>query len=383
MALLSDRELLARLVAFDSVSPGPNRAIADFVADYLQAAGCAVSRREYEDGAKVNVVACKGPTPDGSGLLLAGHLDVVPAPEPDWRSPPFELTVRDGRLYGRGSADMKGFDALAINALAELCDDELRRPLAVLMTADEEIGTIGAQRFAQSWACEYPLPTQCLVGEPTRMTIVRMHKGHLRARLSVRGKPAHGAYPHLGVNAIEIASAAVAALGSLGMELRSRRTDVSRCFPDAPSPVLNIGTIRGGSAVNVVPERCEVEFGMRLMPGQTTDEALGWVREALAGLPAENRGAIELSLVNDSPPMRCDESAPLLAALKELTGQREPVGVSYATDASALQRLGLQCVVFGPGDIGDAHRANESIDFAEWRAGRRIVDELVARFCRA
>lgn len=383
MTTLTDQDLLAKLVGFDSVSHQPARPIIDFCCDYLEAAGCRVWRQDYEDGAKANLLAVKGDGEAGSGLLLAGHVDVVPVGEPDWKSDPFVLTERDGRLFGRGSTDMKGFDALAINLLAQVDARLLKRPLAVLLTSDEEVGTVGAQHFARTWKGELSLPKNCLVGEPTEMKIVRMHKGHLRIRLRATGKPAHGAYPHLGVNAIEIMAAAASEIARLGVALREVRTDVSRFMPEAPSPVLNIGLIRGGTATNVVAETCELDFGMRLMPGHTTATGVEWVRGALARLPEETRGRIELSVVNDSPPMLCEEAAPLNQVLMDIVGQRESIGVSYATDASALQALGLQCVVFGPGSISVAHKANESIEIAEWQRGRGVVEEVIRRMCVA
>ncbi|MFN0136783.1 MAG: acetylornithine deacetylase [Phycisphaerae bacterium] len=381
MTTLTDQQLLARLVAFDSVSHKPARPIIDFCADYLASAGCRIWRQDYENGAKANLLAIKGSGNAGTGLLMAGHVDVVPVGEPDWLSDPFTLTERGGRLYGRGTTDMKGFDALAINLLARADEPAHRHPLAVLLTSDEEVGTVGAQHFARGWKGELPLPQDCLVGEPTEMKIVRMHKGHLRIRLRATGKPAHGAYPHLGVNAIEIMAAATCEIARLGIEFRELRTDVSRYMPEAPSPVLNIGLIRGGTATNVVAETCELDFGMRLMPGHTTETGVGWVRGALERLPAEMRGRIELTVVNDSPPMLCDESAPPNQVLMDVVGQRESIGVSYATDASALQAIGLRCVVFGPGSISVAHKANESIEIAEWQRGREVVERVIQKMC--
>lgn len=383
MKLLTDRELLAKLVSFDSVSDKTTAPIVEFLSDYFVDAGCGLLRHHYDEDTtpKTNMLAYRGPLERGGGLLLAGHVDVVPVGEPDWQSDPWTLTERDGRLYGRGTADMKGFDALAINLLAGIDESTLKRPLMVLMTADEEVGTIGAQRFVASWRREFELPTQCLIGEPTELKVVRMHKGHLRLKLRATGKPAHSAYPHLGVNAIEIMAAAASEIARLGLEIRQQRSDVSRFMGEAPSPVLNIGMIRGGTAVNVVAETCEIEMGMRLMPGQTTEAGVGWVRAAMTKLPREVQDRLELIVGNDSPPMMCDENAPLNRALERLMDQRQSIGVSYATDASALQKLGLNCVVFGPGSISVAHKANESISIDEWQRGRGVVESLVREFC--
>lgn len=376
---LTDRELLARLVAFDSRSASSNRPIADFVSGYAAALGLRVRQLPYQGGEKVNLLISRGPGDGPDGLLLSGHLDVVPADEGDWSSPPFELTERDGRFVGRGVADMKGFVALALNLLADAREAALRAPLQLLLTADEEIGSQGAQAFLRSWPG--PLPRNVLVGEPTQLRVVRMHKGHLRLRVRVGGRPAHSGYPHLGENAIERAGEVIAAFAALAREWRGVRTDTSEYFPDCPYPVLNLGTIRGGSAVNIVPDACVLMVGVRLLPGQPTDWALTAIGACLATLHPATRAATATELDNDSPPLLCPPTAPLAERAGGLLGQAESIGVSYASDAGTLAQRGLECVLLGPGHIGDAHRANESLDIAQWRASRAHYAALIHEFC--
>lgn len=397
--MLDDRELLARLIEFDSVSANAAAPIADFAAGYLSDAGCGVWRQAYDAGRKVNILAwrepARPPADPHAGLLLSGHVDVVPAGEPDWASDPFRLVERDGRFFGRGVADMKGWVALAMNRLARRSPETLHAPLGLLLTADEEIGSVGAQRFVSTCnglcfreAAGGPamggrgeLPRACLVGEPTGLRVVRMHKGHLKGRVAATGRPAHSGYPHLGVNAIEIAGRALTRLVELSSQFRSERTDTSRYFPECPYPVLGVGMIRGGSAVNVVPANCEIDFGMRLLPGQQTDAICARIDHAINGIAVEAPGGLRWEVLNDSPPMLCREEAAIYRELCALVGQRETVSASYASDAGWLSTIGLECVLCGPGSIEDAHRANESIDIGQWREGGRVLDEIIDRVC--
>lgn len=379
MFMLSDIQLLERLVAFNSVSAAALQPIADFVQEYATKTGCRAWRQTYADGKKINLLLHRGP-PGAGGLLLSGHLDVVPADEPNWTSDPFRLTQRDDRLYGRGVADMKGFIALALNVLGGIRDDQLAQPLALLLTADEEIGSLGAQYLAAQ-PPDVPLPRQALIGEPTSLRAVRMHKGHLRMRAHVAGKPAHSGFPHLGENAIERATDVLKALRSLAIDWQQERTPSSATFPDVPFPILNIGMIRGGSAVNIVPESCDIDFGVRLLPGQTTEWALWGIETRLAMLPGAVRAATTLDCRNDSPPMLCRAEAPLYLTMTELLQQTETYGVSFASDAGTLARMGLDCVLWGAGRIEDAHRADEFIDAAEWHQSRDLLERIIVRCC--
>ncbi len=378
---LSDRDLLKRLIAFDSVSARGDVEIANFVADYLDQAGCRVIRHEYAGGARVNLIAARGPQQPG-GLGLSGHLDVVPAEEPDWDSDPFTLTERDGRLVARGAADMKGFVALAINRLAHAGDD-LAAPLTLILTADEEIGTVGAQRLAADWRPEWPRPAGVIIGEPTELRVVRMHKGHLKARITLRGKPAHSGYPHLGDNAIVKASRVLSALTGLVESLKTERAESSAHFPECPYPALNIGMIQGGAAVNIVPERCVIDVGMRVLPGQRSTDAIDRLRETTLGAMSGDPQSVEFQVTNDSPPLLCPADDPLHKLLCELIGQRDTVGVSYASDAGPLAAIGIPSVLFGPGSIEVAHRANESIEIAQVEKAATVLDTVIAHMCRA
>lgn len=374
--MMNDRELLGRLMAFQSVSNRSNADIAGFVVDYCNDAGCRVQSFPYDEGRKVNLVIRRGPEQSkpvssvaNAGIILSGHLDVVPADEPGWDSPPFMLTERDGKFFGRGMADMKAWVAQAINLVCSLRDDDLVAPVALVLTADEEVGSVGMQQFVKSVRAGDvgPLPGSALIGEPTALRVVRMHKGHLKARIDIQGKAAHSGYPHLGVNAIEIAGAVLTELTHLTAALRDERCDSSSFFPECPFPVLNLGRIAGGGAINVMAEHCEIEFGMRLLPGQSSEPILERVRGALNRVPARER--IRFQLVNDNVPMLCPDNAPIVELLKTISGDTTTHGVSFASDAGWLSTLGIDCALFGAGSITNAHRANEWIGVDEWTRG--------------
>jgi acetylornithine deacetylase len=381
-ARLSDTAMLERLVAFDTTSRRSNLPLADFVSDYLDRPGIGIERVWSEDGTKANLVVRAGPEgSEGGGLTLSGHMDVVPAEEPEWRSDPFALT-RAGETYvGRGTADMKGFLALAVNRLAGASPMRLHRPLALLFTYDEEVGTLGARRFAEASGEMAPLPGDVIIGEPTSLRVVRLHKGMIRLQLVFRGRAAHSGYPHLGRSAIEPAARAITALAGLRADMESERPAHGEHFPDVPYAALNVGVVSGGSAANVIPDHCAAQIAIRLLPAMSAEEMSERVRAAVArALP----GALfELTFLGESPAMILDEGAPLYRDLCRLVGQQRTESVAFATDAGWLQTVGLHCAVFGPGNIEVAHRPNEFLPIEEFERAGRLLDEMVRRRCAA
>jgi acetylornithine deacetylase len=378
---LSDEALLGRLVGFDTTSRLSNLPLVDFVADYLDRPGVKLERVWSADGAKANLVAHAGPdTDDGGGLTLSGHMDVVPAEEPDWTSPPFALS-RAGETYvARGAADMKGFLALAINRLAAVDPARARRPLALLLTYDEEIGTLGARRYAETGPAS-PLPRDVIIGEPTSLRVVRLHKGMIRLRLDFTGRAAHSGYPHLGRNAIEPAARAINALADLRLQMESERPPHGEHFPDVPYAALNVGVVSGGSAMNVIPDHCTIQVGIRLLPAMSADAMVERVRAVVrAALPDE---PFELAALGESPAMMLDPHAALHQELCTMVGQGGTESVAFATDAGWLQTVGMRCAVFGPGSIEVAHRPNESLPVGEFIRAGALLDDIIQRRCLA
>jgi len=383
-ALLDDATLLGRLVGCDSVSRNGNLAIAGLIADYLDRPGIRVRHNPSPDESRTNLVIEAGPETDPSsrgGLVLSGHMDTVPADEPEWTSEPFRMTTEGDAHAGRGTADMKGFLALAVNRLARQDPGRLRRPLALLFTYDEELGTLGAHHFAQSWPEPGRLPRHVIIGEPTSLRAVRMHKGHHTLRIVLRGVSAHSGYPHLGRSAIEPAARAITALARLRAELERERPPHAELFPEVPFVPLNVGTVQGGAAINVVADRCELGVGFRVLPGMRSADVLARIQEAVTqALPGE---AVGFEVLSDAPPFLLEADRPLHRHVCSLVQQQGSESVAFATDAGWLSTVGFDCLVWGPGTIEVAHKPNESLPVAEFRRAGDLLDRLVYQACVA
>jgi acetylornithine deacetylase len=261
----------------------------------------------------------------------------------------------------------------------EVQTDRLRSPLTLVFTYDEEVGTLGARHFVETSPDGALLPKSAIIGEPTSLRVARVHKGHLKIRVTLRGQSAHSGYPHLGRNAIEPAGRVIGALAELRRALEGEPAPNRELFPEVPYVPLNVGTVHGGSAINVVPDRCAVELGVRPLPGVSSADLVERVsrvaREAAA--PFEP----EIEVLSDSPPMLLDEEAPIHRALCSLVGQNAGASVSFATDAGWLQTLGLDCAIFGPGSIEVAHKPNEFLPKGEFAAARGLLGQVIERFC--
>jgi len=370
---VDDVALLSRLVAFDTVSHRSNLALVDFLSEY--AAPARAERVPSPDGTKANLVLRFGPD-EGEGLILCGHMDVVPAEEEGWQSDPFRLKDEGERLFARGACDMKGFLAVATNlAMAEA--GGLRGPLVLVLTYDEETGTTGARDLVERWPLFDTLPRRAIIGEPTELSVVRMHKGHVRVRISVRGVSAHSALPHLGRNAIEAAARVLASLRGLRHRLEQARGPNASHFPEAPYVTLNVGRIEGGVATNVVPDRCVIDVGVRPLPGMEAGEVVRQVEEAVAN--AAGDAPFEVEVPAESPPMLLDRASPLHGALCAAAGQHGEAAMAYATDGGWLAKGGISCVVFGPGSISVAHKPNEYVTRAHLTHARTVLRTALGR----
>jgi acetylornithine deacetylase len=379
--LLSNRDLLCRLVGFDSASQNSNRPIADFICDYLDLPGVTIDRQLSPDGEKLNLIVTVGPTEttDRRGLVLSGHMDTVPADEPEWRTDPLTLTEVDGHYFGRGTCDMKGFIALAVNAAASVDISSLRHPLVLILSYDEEVGILGAKHLASAYEGRDRLPRAAIIGEPTAVQVVRMHKGFLGFEIVLTGKSAHSGYPHLGFNAIEPVGPLIEALRRFRMELQSESPPNCEFFPEVPYVALNMGTISGGTATNIVPDRCELACSLRLMPGMDADAMMRRVHDVVDVAMGES--PFEFEATHRTPPLLLEKQTRIYEILTKQIGQTATLSASYATDAGWLQSLGMDCAVFGPGSIEVAHRPNESLPISEFERCAAIVDQTIRQCC--
>lgn len=370
-------------MSFDSVSRNSNLPIADFICDYLDRPGVRIQPNRSPDGTKTNLVIAFGPPGDDErrGLVLSGHMDVVPAEEDEWRSDPFTLTDVAESYVGRGATDMKGFLAIATNAGAELDLHRLVHPLVFIFTYDEEIGTLGAKQLADSWPDAEAPPKNTIIGEPTSLRVIRMHKGFMTLRLTVEGVGAHSGYPHLGVNAIEPMGRMIVALADLRRQLETEQPDHREFFPEVPFVPLNVAQISGGAAINVVPDFCELMVSFRVLPGMENAPMLDRLREAVDR--ALDKTEYTLEVLHESPPLLLDEQAEIYRSVCARVDQTDTHSASYATDAGWLQSLGLECIIWGPGSIAVAHKPNEAMPIGEFARAADLAQRVIRQHCMA
>ena len=367
--------LLAEAVAFNTVSDRPTAGIAAWMAERLEHLGLSVDLQETEPG-KVNLVARAGP-PVG-GLILSGHLDVVPVQGQPWSSDPFRLERRGDRLYGRGSADMKAFAASVLAGLERLDLRGLREELVLVFTHDEEVGCLGAKAFVErQLEAGGRLPGLCWIGEPTGFRMLRMHPGHVAFAVECRGRAAHSSKPDLGRNAILLAGRAMEVLERTAAEWARERH-----FPELlerPFVTMNVAQIQGGSAVNIVPDACTLTVGFRPMPGMSPEGLLDQIRDRLR--PLAEPADLSVRLIRVTPGMLTPEGTVLEDALRPHCLDHRHGAAQFATDGGQLERLGVRTLVFGPGSIDVAHQADEYVPVDHLHRCVEAVEAVVRRRC--
>jgi acetylornithine deacetylase len=380
---LTVAELLARLIGFDTTSRNSNLALIEFVRDHLDRLGVASTLIFDDTGGKANLLATIGP-PERAGLVLSGHTDVVPVDGQDWSSDPFVIVERDGRLHGRGTADMKGFVAAVLALVPELLERRLKAPIHIALSYDEEVGCKGVPRLLDHLTAALPaLPFGCVVGEPTGMRVANGHKGKAGYECSVTGLASHSALNHLGVNAIEIAAEII-------VHLRRRNLDfcVNGPFADGFEPphcTVTTGLVEGGTALNIVPGACRFAFEFRTLPGQDAAALLAEVqafaeRELLPAMRARHPGAgIAWHELIRYPALGGAGPAELERLCCEVAGGGAPRKVAFGTEAGLFAARGIPSVVCGPGDIAVAHQPDEYVELADLERCTRFVRRLVER----
>ena len=376
----SAAETLERLIAFDTTSRRTNLELIEFAEQRLAACGAQMRRVGNADGSKANLIARIGPDVDG-GVLLSGHTDVVPVDGQAWSSDPFVLTLRDGRYYGRGTADMKAFLALALAAAPDFAGAGLKRPVQLAFSYDEEIGCLGAPSLIQDLVRTGPRPSVVIVGEPTSMETVSGHKGIATFKVTVTGKEAHSSLTHLGVSAIMEAARLIALITRIARELEQGADPASPFTPKGAS--LTIGQIHGGTAVNILARECVFAFDLRAPPGVDAREVLAPVFD-LAGrmdteLKARAPGAgVRIETRSGTPPLSPDPGGEAETLARRLAGDNGPARVvSYAAEAGQFQEAGYSTVICGPGSIEQAHQPDEYLDVTQLERGAAFMARLV------
>ncbi|BAN57111.1 MULTISPECIES: acetylornithine deacetylase [Pseudomonas] len=378
MPLPTLKDQFAALIAAPSVSctqsalDQSNRQVIDLLAGWLGDLGFTCDIQQVTPG-KFNLLASRGSGP--GGLVLAGHSDTVPYDEQLWASDPLKLTEVDGRWVGLGSCDMKGFFALVIEAVIPLLEHDFKQPLLILATCDEESSMSGARALAEAGQ---PLGRAAVIGEPTGLRPIRMHKGILMDRIDILGRSGHSSDPNLGRSAMEAMHAVMGEL--MGLRQQWQQTYRNPQFT-VPTPTMNFGCIHGGDNPNRICGQCALEFDLRPLPGMDVEQLRAAIREKLVPVAERHDVRIDYApLFPEVPPFEQAADAELVQVAERLTGHRAEA-VAFGTEAPYLQQLGCQTIVLGPGDIACAHQPGEYLEMSRIEPTVRLLRDLIRHYC--
>jgi acetylornithine deacetylase len=379
----SSRAMIERLIAFPTVSRDSNLGLIEWVRDYLQGHGAKTRLTHDASGKKANLFATLGDS-SKPGLILSGHTDVVPVDGQDWDTDPFVASERDGKLYARGSADMKGFIGIILaqapKFVAALNGNRLDAPLHYALSYDEEVGCLGVRGLIKDLQDNDIRPAGCVVGEPTSMQPIIAHKGTHRFRCAVHGREAHSSYVTHGVNAIEYAARLIVYIRQIADRLAQIET---RDYGfTVPYSTLSTGLIRGGIAANVVPKDCEFSFDMRTLPRASPDALYQEIRtyaEALARemQAVDPQSGIDLVWASQTIGLAASETDGIVRWAMQLSNNSTVGKVSYGTEAGLFQQMGVPTVICGPGDIAEAHRPNEFVALEQLAECEAFMDRIL------
>ncbi len=372
------RDMIEKLIAIPTVSRDSNLELIDFVADYLAGFGVSSSRVFDKTGTKANLYATVGPNVEG-GVVLSGHTDVVPVDGQPWSTDPFKIDERDGKLFGRGTCDMKSFYAIALALLPEM--DSLTRPVHFALSYDEEVGCLGAPDMIKEIAEHVPRPKAVIVGEPTNMQVVTAHKGMTTVRTTVTGFEAHSSQTHRGVSAVMTAARCVEKLSAMAQE-RMSSPNVDSDF-EPPYTTIHVGLMSGGTAANIISRQCEFTWDIRHVPGDDpqvlVEQFKDWcAREVVPDMQKiSDTTGIESVIQDQVPGLRHEPETTAEEICKRLTGNYSTGKVPYATEAGQFQDAGFPVVICGPGSIDQAHQPDEFITLAQVDAGTEFIRALI------
>lgn len=353
-------DILRALVAFDTTSHRSNLDLIHWIGNYLSGHGVKVHLVHSEDRRKANLLASIGPDAAG-GMVLSGHSDAVPVTDQNWSASPFALVERNGRLHGRGAADMKGFIAACLSAVPAWRRQPLRRPIHLAFSYDEEIGCLGVPQLVERLKTQIEAPALAIVGEPTEMRVGVRHRGFFGHRALFTGLPAHSSDPSLGASAIEPAAYLVTRLAGLRRNLAGKGGEAT----------INIGQINGGTAINIVPGSCEVLWEFRPQDEATAQLVRDTVREALAELP--EGVTVEAGQVAGVPALSARDNDAAVSVARELGALWPEAELPFGTEAGFFQQVGISTVVCGPGSIAQAHQPDEWIAASQLQAADRFM----------
>ncbi|HET7085797.1 MAG TPA: acetylornithine deacetylase [Rhizomicrobium sp.] len=373
-------DLVREMIAFDTTSRDSNLALIDYAQALLEKAGGRCRRTYDSTGEKANLFATFGPDGDG-GFVLSGHSDVVPVDGQDWSSDPFQPQVREGKLYGRGACDMKGFIGTALALVPEIARAKLKQPIHFALSYDEEVGCVGVKGLLDDLKAQNLKPALAIIGEPTEMKIVGAHKGGAKLVTTCCGREHHSSGPEKGANAVMMAGEFVALLDSVWDELRA---DADPRF-DPPHSTVQATVIHGGTAVNILAREAEVTWEYRCLPDRDPDKIVERVKARTAAeiLPKYQRRAPEAALNTvlhaHYPGLVMDETSPAIRLARELTGANKIEAVAYGTEAGHFQSYGIPAVICGPGSIEQAHRPDEYCAISELEACEAFLRKVIAK----
>ncbi|MDB5983720.1 MAG: hypothetical protein JWQ69_4735 [Pseudomonas sp.] len=376
----SSRDLLAALIGFDTTSRESNLQLIEFVRDYLTRLDVACELIFNNERSKANLFATLGPD-DRPGIVLSGHTDVVPVDGQAWTVAPFELTEKHGKLYGRGTADMKGYIACVLAMVPKLLAAPLRMPVHIALSYDEEVGCLGVRSLLAELEQRPHKPLLCIIGEPTELKPVLGHKGKLAMRCDVHGAACHSAYAPQGVNAIEYAAELIAELGRIGSRLRAPEQHDRRFDP--PFSTVQTGVISGGKALNIVPADCRFDFEVRTLPAQDPREVAEQLEryaehEVLPRMRAVDAGsAIRFTELSAYPGLATDSQSEAAQLIAQLCGSSEFTTVAFGTEGGLFDAIGIPTVVCGPGSMDQGHKPDEFISVEQLQACDALLDRLV------
>jgi acetylornithine deacetylase len=375
--------MLERLIGFETVSGRPNRPLLEFVRDYLAQHGIAARIVPNADGDRGNLFATIGPDTTG-GIALSGHTDVVPVEGQPWSTNPFVAIAKDGRIYGRGTADMKSFIAVALSLVPAFQALPLRRPIHLCFSYDEEIGCLGVPSLLRLLGRELPLPALAIVGEPTGMKVVNAHKGIWVQRTTVTGRDGHSSAPHRGANAIAYMARLLGRLEQLATELRGEAAAIPGAEFDPPWSTVNLGVIEGGTALNIIARRCSLLWEFRPLPGADAPAIRArvddWIARELTPLLRQQapEGTVETASVAAVPALVPEPGGIAENVALRLTGANRAESVSFTSEGGQFQECGISTVLCGPGSVTEAHQPNEFVAVEQLRTCevflRRLAD---------